>query len=124
MQLLIYVEQGLLMKRTGRTMIRMSRAPVTPSQYSEGSSGSNIICNTIVNTLAEGHAGFSAKIQLVSNRLYFEASVRQQHGAKHISYSWGGASYGGLSVNIGHALDVHTLHACHLKPVVLLGRNG
>ena len=73
--------------------------------------------NQVMNALMDGHDGLAAKVRNVANLEYQKLAAAAMGSASAVGLNWDGAMYGGLSVNIGMAVDCISLRAVHLQPI-------
>ena len=66
----------------------------------------------------QSHKGYAAVVMNVSNGLYERAAIISLEQCRALCMSWDGASYSGLSVNIGVGLDCISERAANMRPVV------
>ena len=64
-----------------------------------------------------GSAGYSIAIRNVHNNLYGNLQREAHKSTTSSALHWRGASYGGLSVNIGVAVDSFSHASAYLKPM-------
>ena len=74
--------------------------------------------NAVVNSLVDGHRGFSAMITHLSNSSTLEENQKRMASCNLASCYRDGASYGVLSVNLGFGANVETDFAARFKPMV------
>ena len=102
----------------GKTDVRRCRrsslAKLQLIRRTRGQCGS---ANTVMDALAECH-GYAALVRNVSNTLYSDLARESFADSRLISFGWDGASFSGLSVNIGMIIDCVTLRGCHVRPGV------
>ena len=80
--------------------------------------------NSIANTLCS-HDGYASVIANVRAAQYHVAAREVMKASTRMSWSWDGATYGGLSVNVALCLSVNVpMVACHCAPVVSGGLNA
>ena len=72
---------------------------------------------TIMKVMTQ-REGTAAIVQNVENNLSVEMNKQAMSKTTGAAVSWDEASYGGLTVNIGFAVDTDTLLAADFKPTV------
>ena len=63
-------------------------------------------------------------VRNVSNTLYMEEARRLLSAATSLSFSWDGATYSGMSVNVGMVVDCHTGIGAYIRPLVTSVESG
>ena len=79
------------------------------------------------NAIASGLASHKGYAAIVANvrAAHYRANARETMSFSIcMSWSWDGATYGGLSVNVAMCVDPLRLVACHCKPAVAHGAQG
>ena len=66
-----------------------------------------------------GVHGVAACLNSAGNRIYFDSTNATFKNAKSLSINFDESGYGGLSVNVGIAMDICAKKHCHLKPQVV-----
>jgi hypothetical protein len=80
--------------------------------------GHSMIANAIY-----GHRGYASVVANVKANIYKQKAKAMLQKSACASWSWDGAGYGGLSVNVCFAVDPISLNGAHCAPMVHRGSN-
>ena len=96
---------------------RCRRSTLTQAQWLDklvNSSGSK----EVVMATLTARSSSASVVRNVTNTLYMEDDRKLLSAATSLSFSWDGATYSGLSVNVGMVVDCHTGFGAHIRPLV------
>ena len=107
------------MTRTGRPvkMGQFQRTELIKRMLKTGG-GHSMIANAIY-----GHRGYASVVANVKANIYKQKAKAMLQKSACASWSWDGAGYGGLSVNVCFAVDPISLNGAHCAPMVHRGSN-